>query len=121
MLYATYQAQSDALTPVRLIAQMASGILGTRWPLLGDLPLIRHAAAAFELVSRFGISHRRPPFGLAETVVDGRPVGVAEEVALATPFCSLLHFAKKGAEAQPRVLLVAPLSGHFATLLRGTV
>ena len=54
-------------------------------------------------------------------MVGNREVGVTEEVAYATPFGSLLHFKKDGAPEQPRMLLVAPMSGHFATLLRGTV
>ena len=54
-------------------------------------------------------------------MVGNREVGVREEVVLHRPFCKLLHFAKDAAVSQPRVLIVAPLSGHFATLLRGTV
>jgi poly(3-hydroxybutyrate) depolymerase len=67
------------------------------------------------------MSHRRPDFGIAKTVMAGREVAVREEPALETPFCTLLHFRKDSDVEQPRVLLVAPLSGHFATLLRGTV
>jgi poly(3-hydroxybutyrate) depolymerase len=84
--------------------------------------MVRSAAAAFEMVSRSGISHQRPDFGLTETRIDGRTVPVSEEAVLRHPFCTLLHFAKPADVAkQPRILLVAPMSGHFATLLRGTV
>jgi poly(3-hydroxybutyrate) depolymerase len=82
---------------------------------------VRSAAAACELVSRAGISHRRPDFNIAATRVEGREVAVVEEAVLRHPFCTLVHFKKARAARQPRVLLVAPLSGHFATLLRGTV
>jgi poly(3-hydroxybutyrate) depolymerase len=121
MLYQAYQVQSDVLTPVRLFAQAARGMFLQPWPLIGDHPLLRGAAAAFELVSRAGISHTRPDFAIKETVVAGRRVAVREEEVILHPFCTLLHFAKDTQVKQPRILLVAPMSGHFATLLRGTV
>jgi poly(3-hydroxybutyrate) depolymerase len=83
--------------------------------------MLRHAAATFEMVSRAGVSARRPEFGIAKTMVAGREVAISEVPVLKTPFCTLLHFQKASALEQPRILLVAPLSGHFATLLRGTV
>jgi poly(3-hydroxybutyrate) depolymerase len=118
MLYHAYLAQNDAMTPLRLMAEASSGLLGS-W--FGDHPLLRNASAAFEMVSRSGISHERPDFRITETIVNGKTVAVTEEVVVATPFCSLLHFAKDSKVRQKKVLLVAPLSGHFATLLRGTV
>jgi poly(3-hydroxybutyrate) depolymerase len=121
MLYMAYQAHCDVLAPVRLMAQAAGGILRQPWPLFSDHFLVRSAAAACELVSRAGISHQRPDFNIATTVVNGREVAVAEEAVLRHPFCTLVHFKKASSVRQPRVLLVAPLSGHFATLLRGTV
>lgn len=121
MLYETYQAHSDAFAPLRLIAGATRGFLDQPWPLLANHPLLRHAAAACELLSRAGISHRRPDFGIAQTTVAGKKVAVQEKTILRSPFCSLLHFRKDSAIEQPRLLIVAPLSGHFATLLRGTV
>ncbi|MBV9521795.1 MAG: polyhydroxyalkanoate depolymerase, partial [Alphaproteobacteria bacterium] len=122
MLYQAYQAHSDVLTPIRLMAEAARGFLSQPWPMVGDHPLVRGAAAAFEMVSRTGIRHQRPEFGIAATTVEGRVVPVVEEAVISHPFCTLLHFAKPGCAAvQPRTLVVAPLSGHFATLLRGTV
>jgi poly(3-hydroxybutyrate) depolymerase len=118
MLYQAYLAQNDVMTPLRLMAKASSGFLNS-W--FGDNPLLRSAAAAFEMVSRSGIRHERPDFRITEAVVDGRTVAVTEEVVVATPFCSLLHFAKDSTVQQKKVLIVAPLSGHFATLLRGTV
>jgi poly(3-hydroxybutyrate) depolymerase len=118
MLYQAYLAQNDAMTPLRLMAEASSGFLNS-W--FGDNPLLRNAAAAFDMVSHSGIQHERPDFRIAETVVNGRTVAVAEEVVVATPFCSLLHFVKDSTVKQKKLLLVAPLSGHFATLLRGTV
>jgi polyhydroxyalkanoate depolymerase len=81
----------------------------------------RATSALCEMMSRAALSHRRPSFGVTEIKVGNRLVPVREEEVLATPFGTLLRFAKEGAPQQPRVLLVAPLSGHFATLLRDTV
>jgi polyhydroxyalkanoate depolymerase len=67
------------------------------------------------------LSHARPAYLIDTATVDGHVVAVTEEVVHATPFASLLHFKKDIATSQPRILLVAPMSGHFATLLRGTV
>jgi len=121
MLYDAYQAHADALMPIRLMAEGMRGSLCQPWLLIGDHPVVRGAAAAWELLSRAGISHRRPDFGIAETVVRSRPIAVAEKAVMRHPFCTLLHFRKDIPVAQPRVLIVAPLSGHFATLLRDTV
>lgn len=121
MLYSAYQAHTDVFAPVRLFADAARGWLQQPWPFIGGHPVMRTAAAACELLSRAGMSHARPEFRLKETRVAERSIAVREEVVIRHPFCTLLHFQKAAAVEQPRVLLVAPLSGHFATLLRGTV
>lgn len=121
MLYAAYQAHADALAPVRLMAEAARGWFAHPWPVVGGHPMVRSLAAACELLSRAGMSHHPPAFGLRETVVGGRTVAVHEEAVSQHPFCTLLRFRKDISIEQPRVLLVAPLSGHFPTLLRGTV
>jgi len=119
MLYLAYQASSDIMGPVRAFATMAVAASGQR--LLPDNPVIRNLTAAYELIARAGLTHTRPPFGIASVTVGNREVEVREEAVHVTPFGTLLHFKKDIATAQPRVLLVAPLSGHFATLLRATV
>ncbi|HTZ80330.1 MAG TPA: polyhydroxyalkanoate depolymerase [Stellaceae bacterium] len=121
MLYTAYQVHSDVLAPVRLMAEATRGWLQHPWPMVGGHPVVRGLAAACELMARAGMSHQRPAFGLAETTVAGRIVAVHEEVASEQPFCNLVHFRKETVVEQPRVLVVAPLSGHFSTLLRGTV
>jgi poly(3-hydroxybutyrate) depolymerase len=121
MLYEAYQAHSDAFAPIRWMAGAAQGMLDQPWPLIGDHPVMRSAAAACELVSRAGMWHERPDFRIRTTVVDGTTVPVTEVPVAHHPFCTLLHFRKEIAVEQPPVLLVAPLSGHFSTLLRGTV
>jgi poly(3-hydroxybutyrate) depolymerase len=119
MLYLAYQASSDIMVPVRAWANMAVAAGGQQ--LMADNPVIRNLTAAYELIARAGLTHTRPPFGIASVMVGNREVEVREEAAHATPFGTLLHFKKDIATAQPRVLVVAPLSGHFATLLRATV
>jgi poly(3-hydroxybutyrate) depolymerase len=119
MLYLAYQAHSDIMVPVRAWANMAIAAGGQ--PLLADNPVTRNLTAAYELIARAGLTHTRPPFGITSIAVGNREVEVREEPAHVTPFGTLLHFKKDIASAQPRVLMVAPLSGHFATLLRATV
>ncbi len=119
MLYLAYQLQSDIMTPVRAWAGMAASSGGA--PLLSDHPAMRNLTAVYELIARAGLTHTRPPFGIGSVTVGNREVEVREEAAARTPFGTLLHFKKDIATAQPRVLLVAPLSGHFSTLLRATV
>jgi poly(3-hydroxybutyrate) depolymerase len=119
MLYLAYQTQSDMMTPVRAWATMALAA-GGRSP-TGDGNALRNLTAAYELISRAGLTHTRPPFGITSVNVGNREVEVREEPAARTPFGTLLHFKKDIAVTQPRVMIVAPLSGHFATLLRATV
>ncbi len=121
MIYQAYQAQTDAFAPFRMLAQVSQQFLNHPSHAFREMPLARHAAAALELVSRMGVSHKRPDFGITETKVGNRVVAVSEEPVVTTPFCTLLHFKKDAAITQPKLLLVAPMSGHFATLLRGTV
>src|SRR5260370_55279 len=121
MLYDTYQIHSDVLAPIRLMAEFFRGVLTQPWPLIENAPLVRSAAAAMELLSNAGMSHDRPEFGIGKVTVGGEEVGVTEEVVASNPFCRLLHFRKEKTPDEPTVLVVAPLSGHFSTLLRGTV
>jgi len=121
MLYQAYLAHSDIMAPVRVLAASASRAIGP--PLAGDAgrTTLRNLTAVYELIARAGLTHQRPPFGIDQVKVGNRDVKVTEELAEVTPFGTLLHFKKDVEQAQPRVLLVAPLSGHFSTLLRGTV
>src|SRR6202043_3510428 len=119
MLYVAYQMHTDIMVPVRTWAGMVVNSGGS--PLLGDHPAMRNLTAVYELIARAGLTHTRPPFGIDKVTVGNREVDVREEAAHTTPFGTLLHFKKDIATAQPRVLMVAPLSGHFSTLLRATV
>jgi poly(3-hydroxybutyrate) depolymerase len=121
MLYQAYQAHSDVLGPVRMLATSAMRAIGQPLTGVADNVVLRNLTAAYELIARAGLTHVRPPFGIDKIMVGNREVEVREEIAEATAFGTLLHFKKDLDQAQPRVLLVAPLSGHFATLLRSTV
>src|SRR5579863_9154847 len=120
MLYETYQAHIDTFTPVRWLAGAFQGLLNQPWPMIAHHPMVRSAAAACEMVARAGMWHERPDFRIATAEVAGERVPVTERIVARHPFCNLLHFEKERGADGPRVLLVAPLSGHFATLLRGT-
>jgi poly(3-hydroxybutyrate) depolymerase len=121
MNYHAYQAQADLTMPWRLAARTALALLAPFEPMLAESDALRRVAASCELVARAALSHERPAYGIDTVMVENREVAIVERVAHATPFCSLLHFKKDIAAAQPRVLVVAPMSGHFATLLRGTL
>jgi poly(3-hydroxybutyrate) depolymerase len=120
MLYLAYQAHTDFMVPVRTLADFAIKAMAPVQS-TGTIAFTRNLTAAYELISRAGLSHKRPPFGIDSVMVGNQEVAVHEEAARVTPFGTLLHFKKDIDAAQPRVLLVAPLSGHFATLLRATV
>jgi polyhydroxyalkanoate depolymerase len=121
MLYQAYQAQADLLAPVRTLATLAASAIGHPSAGMPGSGAFRNLTAAYELISRAGLTHKRPPFAIDSVMVGNREVAVREEAAHVTPFGTLLHFKKDVDSEQPRVLLVAPLSGHFATLLRSTV
>jgi poly(3-hydroxybutyrate) depolymerase len=84
-------------------------------------PQVRALAAAAELVERATADYPKPAFGLEKTVIDGHEVAVREQLVHETPFCRLIRFDRDVSRDDPRVLIVAPLSGHHATLLRETV
>jgi polyhydroxyalkanoate depolymerase len=121
MIYQAYQAYADVLTPVRGMAKSVVDVCDRVHPAVGEHISVRRVAAANALVRLARLTHVRPDFGIKSVQSGGIEVTVSEEVPYRTPFCSLLHFKKSGVAAQPRVLLVAPMSGHFTTLLRGTV
>ena len=119
MLYQAYQAHADLMVPVRALASLAASRIGP--PFAENLGINRNLTAACELIARARLTHHRPPFGIDAAMVGNREVAVREEAVQVASFGTLLHFKKDTDIMQPRVLLVAPLSGHFATLLRATV
>jgi poly(3-hydroxybutyrate) depolymerase len=122
--YQIYELNHAVIAPWRAYADATR--LAFQNPLnpLADTPFGRSVAAAAEIFERTTRRYGKPEFGLTETEVDGRAVPVAEKIVWRKPFCSLLHFERelpKHRASDPKVLIVAPLSGHYATLLRGTV
>ncbi|RZL92844.1 MAG: polyhydroxyalkanoate depolymerase [Variovorax sp.] len=118
MLYRAYQTSVDLLSPSRLAAQFIGSSLWQHEP---ERSAARRFAAAMEVYSLLRLTHTRPAYGIRSAMVEGEEVAVHEEVAQVAPFGTLLHFRKDTAAVHPPVLLAAPLSGHFATLLRETV
>jgi poly(3-hydroxybutyrate) depolymerase len=120
ILYQAYQNHVDLTAPWRSGAAHALKFLNLLPQGVSD-KFLRRVAAALELITRTSLTYTRPDYGIGRVPVGNRELEVTEEVAFATPFGSLLRFKKEGAPEQPRLLLVAPMSGHFSTLLRGTV
>lgn len=120
MLYQAYQLQSDLMSPFRLLAQSTSAAM---WLNKTEGSVLRKLSASMEVFSRMRLTHSRPAYNLDSVNVDGQDVPVTEEAVMTMPFGTLLRFRKDASidlPFQPPVLLVAPLSGHFATLLRET-
>ncbi len=117
MLYSAYQLQSDLTSPLRQLARHLGAGCAPRPD--GHVAL-RKVSAVLDVLSRLGLTHERPGYGIDRVLVGGQPMAVHEEKVLRLPFGTLLHFRKDAASAGPPVLLVAPMSGHFATLLRET-
>ncbi len=125
MLYHWYELSHAAVRPARVAADAGRLFFNNPFNPLTHTGFGRHAAAACEVFERTTRRYRKPDFRIIETTVDGRPVPVFENVVWQRPFCRLVHMvrdlpAERRAQ-DPRILLVAPMSGHFATLLRGTV
>ncbi len=120
MLYQLYQAQSDLLAPAREGAALWLKFL-ENFPSAREHIGVRLAAAGAEMFTTARITHERRPFGIEAVQIANRSVAVRENVVFETPFGSLLRFEKDTLTPQPKVLLAAPMSGHFATLLRPTV
>jgi poly(3-hydroxybutyrate) depolymerase len=121
MIYKIYQAQADLMYPARQMARLGAGL--ARAMDLGEFtpaPL-RQFGAACTMIAEGGLTHHRPDYGFRSVRVGNDVVGVTEETRFETPFGTLLRFRKDADIVQPRVLVAAPMSGHFATLLRGTV
>lgn len=121
MIYSAYQAQADFLAPVRAMAKLAAAAIGSQLNGSTNHSALRSFSATCELIALAGLTHSRPEYGISSVMVGNREAQVREEATHVLPFGTLLHFKKDIDTDQPKVLVVAPMSGHFATLLRGTV
>lgn len=121
MLYQLYDLQHALLTPARIAAEMTRVAMTNPWNPLSHTQIGRTIAAGAEVFERVTRRFGEPAWGLPDTMIDGKKVEVIEETIVEKPFCVLTHFKRKTKRKDPRVLIVAPMSGHYATLLRGTV
>jgi polyhydroxyalkanoate depolymerase len=111
---------ADVGDRVRLMSANSASMLGA-WAARPYASPLARMAAYCEVVALVGFTHERPDYGIETIEVRGETRAVTRRLAMRTPFCRLLHFQKEGGADDPQVLLVAPMSGHFATLLRGTL
>jgi poly(3-hydroxybutyrate) depolymerase len=120
MMYDAFMAQGDMFFPMRTFGRMVvPSLLAARFGPPGRTA--RRIAAAWQTLELGEITHERPAWRIGSIASDGREYAVVEETAASTPFATLRRFRKEGAPEQPKVLVAAPMSGHFATLLRDTV
>ncbi len=129
MLYSLYELGHLSVAPLRIAAMMQSSMLRSPLNPMAESDIARMAAAASELFETVTRRYRKPDWNLPATAVAGTEVPVSPKAAWSTPWCQMIHFerdadaleAAHGGRPDPSVLIVAPLSGHYATLLRGTV
>ncbi len=129
MLYQIYESQRSLLEPFADFAQAAAKLYGNPMNAFGQVPFAQRAAAAYDLFYRLGKDYEKPEFGLRVVDVRGVEVAIHERIEINKPFCELRRFKRFSDDpatltrlkGQPAVLVVAPLSGHYATLLRDTV
>ena len=122
--YQMYEMLHLAFAPARAVSEATVQVLNSSLHPFGDNSLTRSITATAELFERMTRRYGKPAFGFHKTVVDGVDVPIFEEEVWRKPFCRLLRFRREFEGAEPRqskLLLVAPMSGHYATLLRGTV
>ncbi|UVO51897.1 polyhydroxyalkanoate depolymerase [Sphingomonas sp. SUN019] len=121
MLYNAYEFQRSMLATASAMANFGVGMLrspSNPFAYFGGGTVV---ASALDVFAHAAAPRGKPAFGLDSTVVDGREVAVTEEILLQKPFGQLKRFKRDGVEGGPKLLIVAPMSGHYATLLRGTV
>ncbi len=125
MLYHAYEMTHAAISPMRTAARMSQEMLANPMNPFSQTYGARTSAAACEMFISATRRYGKPEFELETALVDGIETKIVEETALELPFCNLVRFVRKGAHISkrkdPKVLIIAPMSGHYATLLRGTV
>ena len=120
-LYSLHEMQSVGMAPIRAMASASKHMFSNPLSPLSYTEYGRQMAAASELVERVTKKYPKPEFGIKHVKVGDKTVDVKQEVVFEKPFCKLQHFARKDKRKDQKLLIVAPMSGHHATLLRGTV
>ena len=121
MLYHFSELQRLAMSPVRMAAQFQSQMLRSAFNPLSETPQVRTLAAAYDLFAETTQYHGKPAFGISETIINGKSVSVTEQIVHRLPFGQLKQFKRATNRKDPKILMVAPMSGHYSTLLLGTV
>ena len=121
MLYHMHEFARLAMMPWRSAAQAARMVVGAPWNPLSYTPFAQQLMAATQVFEQVTRRYGKPEWGLDTTEIDGRRVAVTPVAVIHRTYCHLVHFERAAERSDPRVLIVAPLSGHYATLLRGTV
>ncbi len=129
MLYQLYETQRSLMEPFSDLARSAAKVYANPLSWLGQNPFAQRISAGYDLMHRLGKDYEKPEFGLRTVEVDGVAVAIHERIEINKPFCELRRFKRFSDDPatldklkeQPAVLIVAPLSGHYATLLRDTV
>jgi poly(3-hydroxybutyrate) depolymerase len=121
MLYDAYEVQRSLLAGASTLANLGSGWMQNPANPFSYSHMGPIVASALDVFAHASAPRGKPEFGIGSVVVDGKTVPVSEEIVLRMPFGQLKRFRKEGVEAGPKLLMVAPMSGHYATLLRGTV
>lgn len=124
MFYQLYEMNHAAMAPLRATADAMRLAFGSPLNPLSHTIIGRTLTASLEVFERSTRRYGKPQFGLPTTMIDGSPVSVTEEITWSKPFCNLIHFKRSLTSARPndpKILITAPMSGHYATLLRGTV
>ena len=121
MLYDAYEMQRSLLAGASTLANIGAGWMQNPVNPFSYSQMGPIVASALDVFAHAAAPRGKPEFGFQSTIVDGRTVAVREEIALRKPFGQLKRFRREGVENSPRLLIVAPMSGHYATLLRGTV
>ncbi len=121
MLYDAYEMQRSLLAGASTLANIGAGWMQNPTNPFAYSQMGPIVASALDVFAHASASRGKPAFGFETTIVHGKTVPVVEEVVLRKPFGQLKRFRREGIEGSPRLLIVAPMSGHYATLLRGTV
>jgi poly(3-hydroxybutyrate) depolymerase len=121
MLYDAYEVQRSLLAGASTLANIGADWLNNPANPFSYSHMGPIVASALDVFAHASAPRDKPEFGLDSTIVGGRKVAVVEEIVLRKPFGQLKRFRREGIEGQPKLLMVAPMSGHYATLLRGTV
>jgi poly(3-hydroxybutyrate) depolymerase len=121
MLYNAYQTQRAYAAPVYVTAAIQAKAIRAMPTPMQRRSYLKRLLALDQVIAGARVTHTRPPFDLRTVLLDGEPVTITERRIDSTPFATLVHFEKDRAHQQPKVLVVAPMSGHFATMLSPTV